>query len=132
MLQNMNWTLNWTGLVKHGLVKRVLKGGSYSHFPAQIFTKFHCPTAQILLSQCLPCSNLSPIPIFPAKKMGKSQFPFYPFRSLCKRWTCKMSTSSKRSTHYPNDTTIFDISSKGPSSGIHYTGHVLKLVKDGQ
>ena len=39
-------------------------GVLYSHFPAQIFTKSHRPTAQIPLSQCLPCSNLSPIPIF--------------------------------------------------------------------
>ncbi len=80
-------------------ILRVLKGGSYSHFPARIFTKSHRPTAQIPLSQCLPCSNLSPIPIFycffvdesqsqsmkshfPSQEMGKSQFPFYPFRSL--------------------------------------------------
>ena len=36
-------------------VKRVLKRVSYSHFPAQILTKSHRPTSQILLSQCLPC-----------------------------------------------------------------------------
>ena len=62
-------------------------------------TKSHSPTAQISLSQCLPCSDLSPIPIFycflvvesqsqcmkshfPSQKIGKSQFPFYPFRTL--------------------------------------------------
>ena len=78
---------------------RALKGGFYSHFPAQILTKSHCPTAQIPSSLCLSCSNLNPIPIFycffvdesqsqcmkshfPSQKMGKSQFPFYPFRTL--------------------------------------------------
>ncbi len=78
---------------------RALKGGSYSHFPAQILTKSHRPTAQIPSSLCLSCSNLNPIPIFycffvdesqsqgmkshfPSQKMGKSQFPFYPFRTL--------------------------------------------------
>ena len=39
-------------------------GGSYSHFPAQILTKSHCPRAQIPSSQWLFCSNLNPIPIF--------------------------------------------------------------------
>ncbi len=53
--------------------KRVLKGGSYSHFPAQIFTKSHRPTAQIPLSQCRPCSNLSPIPIFYCFSVDESQ-----------------------------------------------------------
>ncbi len=50
----------------------------------------------------------------------------------CKTWTCKTSTSSKSSTHYPNDTNRLDVSSKGPLSGIHYTGYVLKLVKHAQ
>ena len=38
----------------------------YSHFPPQILTKFHCPSAQILLYQQLSCSSLSPFlfPIF--------------------------------------------------------------------
>ena len=40
------------------------EGGSYSHFPAQILTKSHCPRAQIPSSQWLSCSNLNPIPIF--------------------------------------------------------------------
>ncbi len=79
--------------------KRALKGGSYSHFPAQILTKSHRLTAQIPSSLCLSCSNLNPIPIFycffvdesqsqcmkshfPSQKIGKSQFPFYPFRTL--------------------------------------------------
>ena len=78
---------------------RVLKGGSYSHFPAQILTKSHCPRAQIPSSQWLSCSNLNPIPIFycffadesqsqcmkshfPTQKISKSQFPFYLFRTL--------------------------------------------------
>ena len=82
-----------------GSYERALKGGSYSHFPAQILTKSHRPTAQIPSSLCLSCSNLNPIPIFycffvdesqsqcikshfPSQKMGKSQFPFYPFRTL--------------------------------------------------
>ena len=38
--------------------------GSYSHFPAQILTKSHCPRAQTPSSQWLSCSNLNPIPIF--------------------------------------------------------------------
>ncbi len=65
--------------LKHGLVcitrylKRDLKGGSYSHFPVQILTKSHRPTAQIPLSQCLPCSNLSPIPIFYCFLVDESQ-----------------------------------------------------------
>ncbi len=83
------------------IIKRALKGGSYSHFPAQILTKSHRPTLQIPSWLCLSCSNLNPIPIFycffvdesqsqcmkshfPSQKMGKSQFPFYPFRTLYK------------------------------------------------
>ena len=86
------------------ILRRALKeggGGSYSHFPAQILTKSHRPTAQIPSWLCLSCSNLNPIPIFycffvdesqsqcmkshfPSQKMGKSQFPFYPFRTLFK------------------------------------------------
>ncbi len=92
-------------------VKRTLKGGSYSHFPAQILTKSHRPTAQIPSSLCLSCSNLNPIPIFycffvdesqsqcmkshfPSQKMGKSQFPFYPFRTLGKRLHCEQEHAS--------------------------------------
>ena len=45
-------------------VKRALKRGSYSHFPAHILTKSHRLTAQIPSSLCLSCSNLNPIPIF--------------------------------------------------------------------
>ncbi len=82
---------------KFFIIWRALKGGSYSHFPAQILTKSHRPTAQIPSSLCLSCSNLNPIPIFycffvdesqsqcmkshfPSQKMGKSQFPFYPLQ----------------------------------------------------
>ena len=47
-----------------------------------------------------------------------------------------MPEGSKSSTHYLSDTNRFDVSSKGPSSGISvtvvirylYTGHVLKFV----
>ena len=41
----------------------------YSHFPPQIFTNFHCPSAQILLYQQLPCSSLSPF-LFPIFLLG--------------------------------------------------------------
>ncbi len=91
-----------------GYIKRTLKGGSYSYFPAQILTKSHLPTAQIPSSLCLSCSNLNLIPIFycffvdesqsqcmkshfPSQKMGKSQFPFYPFRTLYKGFPLKFS-----------------------------------------
>ena len=57
----------------HLIQLRVLKGVSYSHFPAQIFTKSNRPTAQIPLSQCLPCSNLCPIPIFYCFFVDESQ-----------------------------------------------------------
>ncbi len=67
-------------------------------------SKSHRPTAQIPSSQCLSCSNFNPIPIFycffvdesqsqcmkshfPSQKMGKSQFPFYPFRTLLRAST---------------------------------------------
>ncbi len=96
----LNHTLNLTQTLILTLtinLYKVLKGVSYSHFPAKIFTKSHRPTAQIPLSQYLPCSNLNPIPIFycffvdesqcmkshfPSQKMGKSQLPFYLFRTL--------------------------------------------------
>ncbi len=51
-----------------------------------------------------------------------------------------METSSKGSTHYLNDTNRFDVSSKGPSSGISvggrgkhacfYTGEYIKTTRD--
>ncbi len=85
----------------YAALKEGPEGGTYSHFPAHILTKSHCPTAQIPSSLCRSCSNLNPIPIFycffvdasqsqcmkshfPSQKMDKSQFPFYPFRTPLK------------------------------------------------
>ncbi len=103
LLENLLTINNLLQLEKHEIytlsqgLKRALKGGSYSHFPAQVLTKSHRPTAQIPSWLCLSCSNLNPIPIFycffvdesqsqcmkshfPSQKMGTSQFPFLPLQ----------------------------------------------------
>ena len=50
-----------TGLPALRTTLRVVKGGSCSHFPAQILTKSQCPRAQIRLSGC-PAQILIPFP----------------------------------------------------------------------
>jgi hypothetical protein len=91
-------------------------GGSYSHFPAQILTKSQCAREQIPSSQWLSCSNLNPIPIFYCffcwwipvpvheipfshPKISKSQFPFYPFRTLLVKCNTLSTNRTKRNSY---------------------------------